>query len=266
MLVLAATCAVPGISAAQELGTTTDVTTTPAAPPATPVAPGTPGDGVPTPPASADAPPASADAPPAGTSAGSTHRTSDVPSEDGSAASGGVPAAAPAAVASGALPKKAHAAASASVTIGDFFFSPSSVTVAVGDTVTWTNTGDAPHNATADDGSFSTPDLNKGQSASHQFTSAGTFSYICTIHPNMHGTVRVLSSGSGGGGSGGSGSNSGVSGTTEASAVASPNAAGDSNTLPMTGMAAGGLALVGLALLGSGLLVRGAVRRWLTPF
>jgi hypothetical protein len=152
--------------------------------------------------------------------------------------------------------------------MGDFFFSPSSVTVAVGDTVTWRNNGDAPHNATADDGSFRTPDLNKGQSASHQFTSAGTFSYICTIHPNMHGTVRVLSSSSGGGGGtgSGSGSSSSGSGTSEASAVASPNAAGDSSTLPMTGMAAGALALVGLALLASGLLMRGAVRRWLTPF
>src|SRR5262249_57138532 len=88
----------------------------------------------------------------------------------------------------------AHASAAASVTMGDFFFSPSSVTVAVGDTVTWTNNGQAPHNATADDGSFKTPDLNNGQSASHTFSSAGTFTYICTIHPNMHGTVRVLAS------------------------------------------------------------------------
>ncbi|HET8593079.1 MAG TPA: plastocyanin/azurin family copper-binding protein, partial [Solirubrobacterales bacterium] len=94
------------------------------------------------------------------------------------------------------------------------------------------------------------PTLNNGESASHTFTQAGTFSYICTIHPNMKGTVRVLSGGGGGGGTGGASSSSGPS---EADAVASPNAAGDSNTLPMSGMAAGSLALVGLALVGSGL-------------
>ena len=151
---------------------------------------------------------------------------------------------------------EAHASASATVTMGDFFFSPSSVTVAVGDAVTWRNTGQAPHNATADDGSFKTPTLNNGQSASHTFTQAGTFSYICTIHPNMKGTVRVLSSSTGGGGAGNASSSSSGSAGSEASAVGSPNAAGDANTLPMTGMAAGALALVGLAMLGCGLLVR----------
>jgi hypothetical protein len=151
--------------------------------------------------------------------------------------------------------------------MGDFFFSPASVSVAVGDTVTWRNNGDAPHNAVADDGSFSTPNLNKGQSASETFNQAGTFSYICTIHPQMKGTVRVASaSAGGGGGAGASGPDTSATGDSEAAAVASPDAAGDSNTLPMTGMAAGALALVGLALLASGVLMRGAVRRWISPF
>jgi hypothetical protein len=156
--------------------------------------------------------------------------------------------------------------------MGDLFFSPTSVTIAVGDTVTWHNTGQAPHNATADDGSFKTPDLNNGQSASHTFNQAGTFSYICTIHPNMKGTIRVLSSNSGGGGGGGA-SSSGSSGSanSEASAVASPDAAGNANTLPMTGMAVGGLALVGFGLLALGLIARQADRdrsrrRWLSIF
>ncbi len=142
------------------------------------------------------------------------------------------------------------------------------MTIAVGDTVTWHNTGQAPHNATGNNGSFSTGTINPGGSASHTFNSAGTFSYICTIHPNMTGTVRVLSSSSGGGGGGGGASSSG-SGTSESSAVASPDAAGTSTTLPMTGMAVGALALVGLALLGSGLLVRRARdtgRCWLSIF
>jgi hypothetical protein len=152
------------------------------------------------------------------------------------------------------------------VNMGDFFFSPASVSVAVGDTVTWHNSGDAPHTATANNGSFDTGTINSGGSGSHTFNSPGTFSYICTIHPNMKGTVRVLSSG----GSGGSaGSSSSGSSSSESSAVASPGAAGSSTTLPMTGMAVGALALVGLALLACGLLVRRAgdsKRSWLSIF
>ncbi|HEU4953475.1 MAG TPA: cupredoxin family copper-binding protein [Gemmatimonadales bacterium] len=147
---------------------------------------------------------------------------------------------------------RARASAAATVTMDDFFFSPASVSVAVGDLVTWRNAGNEPHNAVADDGSFDTGTVAAGQRASRMFSKPGTFSYICTIHPNMKGTVRVLSGGGGGGGTGGASSSSGPS---EADAVASPNAAGDSNTLPMSGMAAGSLALVGLALVGSGLVL-----------
>jgi hypothetical protein len=155
--------------------------------------------------------------------------------------------------------------------MGDLFFSPGSVTIAVGDTVTWNNTGQAPHNATADDGSFKTPTIENGQSASHTFSQAGTFSYICTIHPQMKGTIRVLASNSGGGSGGGAGSSSSGSSGSEASAVASPGAAGDANTLPMTGMAVGGLALVGLGLVALGLIARQADRersrlRWFSIF
>jgi hypothetical protein len=156
--------------------------------------------------------------------------------------------------------------------MGDLFFSPGSVTIAVGDTVTWNNTGQAPHNATADDGSFSTPTIENGQSASHTFSQAGTFSYICTIHPQMKGTIRVLASNSGGGsGGGGASSSSGGSSSSESAAVASPGAAGDANTLPMTGMAVGGLALAGLGLLALGLIARQADRersrlRWFSIF
>jgi hypothetical protein len=147
----------------------------------------------------------------------------------------------------------------------DFFFSPASVTVHAGDLVTWHNNGKQPHTATADDGSFDTGTVTAGGSASHLFTTPGTFTYICTIHPNMKGTVRVLSSsssgGSGGGGGGSAGSSSSGSSQSEASAVNSPSAAGDSNTLPMTGLAAGALALVGLGLLCTGLVVRYSARR-----
>lgn len=257
MLVLVVSCAIPAISVAQDAGTTTDATTTTTTAPE----PTTPTE-----------PPAPADAPTEGASAGDLSPITESASGDSSRGSVGVPAAAPSADTSAAHPK-ARKAASASVTMGDLFFSPTSVSIAVGDTVTWQNTGQAPHNATADDGSFKTPTINNGESASHTFTQAGTFSYICTIHPQMKGTVRVLASSGGGGNGGGGGSSSSSSGSanSEASAVASPGAAGDANTLPMTGMSIGGLALVGLGLLALGLIARQADRersrrRWLSIF
>ena len=90
----------------------------------------------------------------------------------------------------------AHAASDPADIISDFKFSPATITIHVGDTITWTNNGPAPHTATASNGSFDTGNLNKGQSASHTFTQAGTFAYICSIHPFMHGTVVVLANAS----------------------------------------------------------------------
>jgi plastocyanin len=172
---------------------------------------------------------------------------------------------------------KAQASASASVSIGDNFYSPASVSIAVGDTLNWTNNGQAQHSATADDGSFDTGVFGPGASRSHTFTRAGTFSYFCTVHGQAQsGTVRVLAASGGGGGGGGGGSGGGpatsATGDSEAGAVASPDAAGTSTTLPATGMAAGVLALIGLALVASGSLVgrAGAARdrqsRFLTIF
>jgi plastocyanin len=150
---------------------------------------------------------------------------------------------------------KAQASASASVSIGDNFYSPASVSIAVGDTVNWSNNGQAQHSATADAGSFDTGVFGPGASRSHTFTRAGTFSYYCTVHGQAQsGTVRVLAA-SGGGSGGGGGPTTSATGDSEAAAVASPDAAGTSTTLPATGMAAGVLALVGLALVASGSLV-----------
>jgi plastocyanin len=256
-LVLVLSCAIPAISAAQDAGTTTDATTTTTTPTATtPEAtppPVDPGAGVTGPGNSQDR-----DKP------GNSDKGGAQPAPSAPALAEAQPATTPPVAATASAPK-AHKSASASVTMGDLFFSPSTVSIAVGDTVTWRNTGQAPHNATADDGSFATATLNNGQSASHTFTQAGTFSYTCTIHPQMKGTVRVLASSSGGSGGGGGASSSSSSGTSESSAVASPGAAGDGNTLPMTGMAAGALALVGLAMLGCGLLVRFWGRRGARP-
>jgi plastocyanin len=260
MLVLALSCAIPAISAAQDAGTTTAATTTTTAttPEPTTPPPDVPGN---------HPKPKPPKAPPAGPGPGTPGEPAPI---DGRTAESSLAGDSPP---GNGLVGGAHKAASASVTIGDFFFSPTSVSIAVGDTVTWRNTGQAPHNATADDGSFNTPTLNNGQSASHTFNQAGTFSYICTIHPNMKGTIRVIrsSGGNGNGGGGGASSSSSSGSSSEASAVASPSAAGDANTLPMTGMAVGGLVLIGFGLVALGLIARQADRersrrRWLPIF
>jgi hypothetical protein len=146
------------------------------------------------------------------------------------------------------------------VTIKDFSFGPASVTVNVGDSVTWTNAGPSDHTATASDGSFDTGTLSKGRSASHTFAKAGTFAYVCSIHPNMHGSVKVVASSGGGGGANNSGTQGGASagssgaGSSSSSSTAAPS--GSSGSLAATGMDAGGLALLGAGFLALGLFAR----------
>jgi plastocyanin len=77
------------------------------------------------------------------------------------------------------------------VGIVDFAFEPASLTVSAGSTVTWINNGAVPHTATSDSGAFDSGVLQPGASFSHTFDTAGTFSYLCTIHPNMTGSITV---------------------------------------------------------------------------
>jgi plastocyanin len=83
------------------------------------------------------------------------------------------------------------AAAGASVTIKDFQFTPSTVTIKVGATVTWTNDGPSTHTVTADDGSFESGNLAQGKTYTRTFDTAGTYAYHCAIHPNMKAQVVV---------------------------------------------------------------------------
>lgn len=63
--------------------------------------------------------------------------------------------------------------------------------VAAGATVTWTNNDSTAHTATASDGSWDTGNIDPGASASIVFDTPGTYTYICTYHPNMQGTIIV---------------------------------------------------------------------------
>jgi plastocyanin len=80
----------------------------------------------------------------------------------------------------------------ATVDISDFAYDPATITVSKGGTVEWTNGDDAPHTATAQDDSFDTGSLDKGDSAKVTLKETGTFIYICTFHPFMEGTVKVV--------------------------------------------------------------------------
>ena len=82
-------------------------------------------------------------------------------------------------------------AATHAITIEGFAFSPADLTAAVGDTITVTNNDGAPHTLTADDGSFDTGRLNRGESAEITLSAAGSFPYKCAFHPNMRGTITV---------------------------------------------------------------------------
>jgi plastocyanin len=89
------------------------------------------------------------------------------------------------------------AATTHDVAISNFAFVPGSVTVAAGDSVRWTNQDTAQHTVTADNGSFDSGPLSKGQTFTRPFSTSGTFAYHCNFHPDMRGTVVV---GGGGGG------------------------------------------------------------------
>lgn len=71
-------------------------------------------------------------------------------------------------------------------------FKPTKISVKLGAEVTWAfEDKGTSHNVTAEDGSFRSENLAEGTFA-HRFEKAGSFSYICTIHPTqMRGTVDV---------------------------------------------------------------------------
>ena len=77
------------------------------------------------------------------------------------------------------------------VQVVDFAFEPATLTVPVGATVTWTNTGNRRHTVTADDGSFDSGRLDPGEQFSQTFDQPGTFTYLCGFHPEMTGTIVV---------------------------------------------------------------------------
>ncbi len=83
------------------------------------------------------------------------------------------------------------AASGGAVTIQGFAFDPATLTVKVGTTVTWTNKDGRTHTITSDDGLWDSGRVSDGATYDRVFDKAGSFSYHCSIHSSMKGTIVV---------------------------------------------------------------------------
>ena len=90
-------------------------------------------------------------------------------------------------------PKKMQAAAAAAnqVVIENFSFAPATLTVKAGTKVTWINRDDVPHTVNENDKRFKSSTLDTDDRFSYTFSSPGTFSYFCALHPKMTGQIIV---------------------------------------------------------------------------
>jgi plastocyanin len=77
------------------------------------------------------------------------------------------------------------------ITVDNTDYEPRDLTVPRGATVTWSFEEDLPHNVVDDRGAFESPILQKGDAWSKTFDEAGTFTYYCTLHHIMQGTLVV---------------------------------------------------------------------------
>jgi amicyanin len=92
------------------------------------------------------------------------------------------------------VPPAASSGGGNTITIKNFAFDPPTLTVKTGTVVTWTNNDSPPHAIASDAGSpaaFSSDSLSTSSSYSFTFTQPGTYTYHCSIHPSMKGTVIV---------------------------------------------------------------------------
>ena len=92
-----------------------------------------------------------------------------------------------------ALAAAAEPAVTPSITITNYSFHPGTLTVKAGATVTWVNKDDDVHTIKSTDGpeAFNSPALDSGGHFGFTFHHAGTYHYVCTVHPYMHGVIVV---------------------------------------------------------------------------
>src|SRR4051794_16608354 len=77
------------------------------------------------------------------------------------------------------------------VSIKDMKFVPDSLSLKPGDTVVWTNNDDVDHTVVDQSNAFKSENLKPGKTFTYKFDKAGKFSYSCTYHPRMKGTITV---------------------------------------------------------------------------
>jgi plastocyanin len=143
------------------------------------------------------------------------------------------------------------------VEITDSTFSPATLTIGVGDTVTWRNADDRPHTVTSESGVFDSGNLDEGVGFSFTFSEPGTYTYRCDYHPDMQATIVVEAAAAPEPASGGS-----TAAATDAPAagaedptVAAPHAPGHEDGQPDTALDAPiSLAWIAPLLIGLGLV------------
>jgi plastocyanin len=89
------------------------------------------------------------------------------------------------------IPAVAHSNIAAQLKIDNFKFGPDKLVVAQGTEVTWTNQDDIPHSVVLTALGVRSKVLDTDKAFTYQFDKAGTFSYVCGLHPFMHGQVVV---------------------------------------------------------------------------
>jgi plastocyanin len=82
-------------------------------------------------------------------------------------------------------------AQAAAIQIDNFHYTPPSLVVAPGTTVTWTNADDSPHTVREKDGKFKSAALDTDDTFSQTFAAPGEYEYFCSIHPYMTGKIVV---------------------------------------------------------------------------
>lgn len=82
-------------------------------------------------------------------------------------------------------------ASTTQVRIDNFSFTPQTLTIDAGTTVTWTNNDDVPHNVVSTDKVFKSKTMDTDEKFSYTFTKSGTYNYYCSIHPRMTASVIV---------------------------------------------------------------------------
>jgi plastocyanin len=97
------------------------------------------------------------------------------------------------ALAQSSAPRATSEASASEVRVDNFTFSPPTLTIPAGTTVTWVNADDIPHTIAAKDRSFRSKPLDTDDRFSFTFNSPGEYDYFCSLHPHMVGKIVVRS-------------------------------------------------------------------------